>query len=137
MKILIEYPPIIDKIDEAFKCRDDQVIYAWGDTIYNPHGIQIPQFLIEHEKAHGRRQAEGIEAWWDKYIEDVEFRYNEELIAHATEHKFRLRGVKDRNEQSRILMQSASRLVSPLYGKMTNLNQAMKDIKAIYAQQPL
>src|SRR5277367_1864832 len=139
MKIVIAYPPIIDKIDEVFHCRDQSVIYAWGDTIYNPTGFVIPDFLIAHEKVHGDRQQLGtnenpednIRDWWHRYMLDIEFRYQEELYSHAKEFQVRSRGVKDRNQKSQLLMWSAARLNAPLYGKMTNLNKAMKDIKAL------
>ena len=131
MKVISGYPPLIDKIDEVFHCKDQQVIYAWGDIIYQPFTFVIPNFLIAHEEVHGGRQGDDIEGWWKRYMEDIEFRYQEELHAHAKEFQVRSRGVKDRNLKSQLLMWSAARLNAPLYGKMTNLNKAMKDIKAL------
>jgi hypothetical protein len=132
MKIVIAQPPLIDKIDEVFHCKGQDVIYAWGDTIYNPAGWVIPDFLIAHEEVHGRRQGDNIEDWWHRYMLDIEFRYQEELHAHAKEFQVRSRKVKDRNKVSELLMWSAARLNAPLYGKMTNLQKAMKDIKALH-----
>jgi|SRR5579859_2117505 len=131
MKIITGYPPLIDKIDAAFSCKDQPVIYAWGDTIYQPFDWMIPDFLVAHEEMHGQRQGDDIEGWWNRYIEDIEFRYQEELHSHAKEFQVRSRGVKDRNKISQLLMWSAARLNAPLYGKMTNLNKAMKDIKSL------
>ena|SRR5271157_3309619 len=129
MKIIVDHPPLIDQIDGVFHCRDKEIIYAWGDIIYNPQNIRIPDFLIEHEGVHGKRQGTDIEGWWKRYMEDIEFRYQEELFAHVKEYQVRSQGVKDRNLKSKLLMWSAARLAAPLYGKMTNLSQATKDIR--------
>jgi hypothetical protein len=135
MIILNEYPPLIDKIDEIFHTRGKEIIYAWGDKIYNPLGVHIPDFLIAHEEVHGKRQGDNIEDWWQRYMLDIEFRYQEELHAHAREFKIRSQGVKDRNEINRLLMFSANRLAAPLYGNLTSVSKASQDIKKIYYPQ--
>jgi hypothetical protein len=135
MKIVREYPPIIDKIDAKFNVRGKEIIYAWGDTIYNPMNVLLPEFLIAHEEVHGKRQGLDIEGWWDRYMEDIEFRYQEELHSHAREFRVRSTGVKDRNEINRLLHWSAARLAAPLYGNLTSINKAAQDIKKIYYPQ--
>ncbi len=133
MKIVVANPPNFEKVAKAFNLEGHDIIYAWGDTIYNPTGMSIPAFLIAHEEVHGARQGTDVEGWWDRYIHDIEFRYQEELWAHAKEYQVRSRGVKDRNLKSRLLMDSANRLCSPLYGKLTTVQKAMKEIRAIYS----
>jgi hypothetical protein len=141
MKIEIAKPPMFDQILAAFpKAAESGVIFAWGDTIYNPSGIVIPRPLLAHEEKHGSRQmanhAKWGEAaapmqWWGKYIEDPEFRYNEELHAHAAEFKEQMRIVHDRNDRAKLMMSTAQRLLAPLYnyGIPKSLNQALCDMR--------
>lgn len=133
MKIVVANPPNFEKVAASFDIKGQDIIYAWGDTIYNPSNIIIPEFLIQHEIVHCTRQGDDVEGWWDRYINDIEFRYQEELWAHAKEYQVRSRGVKDRNLKTRLLMESAHRLAAPLYGKLTTVNKAMKEIRAIYS----
>lgn len=127
MKIVLEEPPNIEQIDAAFGSRGQRgILYAFGDTIYNPDGVSIPTFLLAHEFAHSMRQGADPEAWWRKYIEDQEYRYLEELGAHKVELHSRLQQVRDRNLRAKIVMETAARLSNPLYKSGRTLAQAMK-----------
>lgn len=107
-------PPNIALIDEVFPNRGPGVMYAYGDTIYNPSGQFIPGALIAHEEAHGVRQVRlGVDEWWQLYVESPEFRYREELYGHAAE--LRALRTKDRNVNTRLLMQTTLRLLAPFY----------------------
>jgi hypothetical protein len=131
MKVVAEYPPNIDKLDPVFHCKDKPVIYAYGDTIYNPHRIYIPNHLMGHEAVHIARQMQGgADAWWDKYIADDEFRYAEELVAHRMELAIQFDQVRDRNARAKLTMATAARLVAPLYAYKRSLLQAQKDLQA-------
>ena len=55
----------------------------------------------------------GADLWWENYIRDAEFRYNEELLAHAAE--FKMYRYEDRNASARLLLTTALRLIAPLY----------------------
>lgn len=118
MKIVVEKPPNFDQIVAKFPLADGAVLFAWGDVIYNPKGIYVPQFLLAHETVHGMRQLGqgGIEPWWTKYIEDEEFRYQEEIAAHRVEYAIIAQQIGDRNARAKLLMATAARLVAPLYG---------------------
>jgi hypothetical protein len=124
-------PPNFDQILDAFPKADSEgVIFAYDGNIYNPSGMAIPPALIAHEEVHLREQRHvGASYWWTKYIEDSEFRYVEELLAHAAEFKVQRAG--DRNMSARLLMATALRLVAPLYNYVppVSLQQAMKDLK--------
>lgn len=115
MKIEIAEPPMIEEIDAAFGCRGQAILYAWGDTIYNPTGFTVPDYLKAHEAVHGQHQNGSVEAWWRKYIADAEFRYEQELAAHREEFRVQAAKLRDRNARERLLMRTASRLVAPLY----------------------
>ena len=123
MRIVKDYPPMIDEIDAAFNVRGKGIIFAWGDTIFNPAWHDIPPSLIAHEQVHGRRQGADVRGWWLKYIDDPQFRLEEEIHAHRAEYQHIARN-GNRPERRRGLKLIASRLSSPLYGKMITLKQA-------------
>lgn len=135
MQIVVAQPPNIELIAKTFPDRPATgVLYAWGEITYNPDGIKIPDYLAAHERAHGMRQVGlfGIEQWWEKYIEDPEFRYCEEVIGHRAEFAVRLSGVKDRNLRARLLDLTARRLTAPLYAygsKAPTFKQALQDLQ--------
>lgn len=123
MKIIHAYPPMIDEIDAAFNVRGQTVIFAWGDTIYNPARWDIPDSLIAHEEVHGQRQGSDIEGWWKRYISDPTFRLEEEIVAHRAEYQYVVR-TANRPARRRALKQIAQRLCSPLYGKVITFKKA-------------
>jgi hypothetical protein len=131
--IIVARPPNFDQIHAAFPDADKPgVIFAYGEHIYNPSGKQIPEPLIAHENVHLRRQAPGGEVqWWDRYLSDPEFRYIEELHAHAAEYRAQAQHWVDRNKRARLLMSTARRLIAPLYNYQPprSLSQAMRDLK--------
>lgn len=131
MKIIFANPPLFDLIAAKFKVKDQQVIFAWGDTIYNPKRIPIGPELLAHEVIHGKRQARDIEGWWHRYLEDPEFRLQEELLAHRAEFWRVLRGRStDRKFRDECLTVAAKRLINPLYeyGRDITLEAARRAI---------
>ncbi len=133
--IKIERPPNFDRILEVFpRAGDHGVLFAFGEDIYNPSGVLIPQPLLVHEYKHCARQFQvGPNWWWDQYLTDPEFRYTEELLAHAEEYRAQLKTTKDRNARARLSMRTAARLVAPLYNyePPRSIKQAMRDIEAL------
>ena len=130
--IKIERPPNFDQILAAFpNAGNHGVMFAYGGDIYNPSGVHVPLPLIMHENVHLERQAKyNADLWWSDYIRDSEFRYEEEMLAHAAEFKAQ-RMSNDRNFGARLLMHTALRLVAPLYNYVppVTLQQALKDLK--------
>ena len=123
MQVVRDYPPLFDEIDRRFRVRGKGVIFAWGDRIYNPRGVDIPPSLIAHEAVHGARQGRDIVGWWRRYIEDGEFRLAEEIPAHQAEYAVLIR---DANRQARrgACREVARRLASPLYGGLLSRQTA-------------
>lgn len=129
------------EIAKAFPRRPPGVVYAFGDTIYNPSGQLLRPPILKHEMEHGRRQLlwapppdsvtqwDPVEVWWRRYIEDQEFRYFEELFAHAVEMKAQMTG--DRNHNARLRMSTAQRLLAPFYeyDSSVDLQTAMSDLR--------
>ena len=118
MEIVKGYPPNIDQITKAFpQSRRPGIIFAYGDKIYVPSGNDLSEHLKVHEAVHGiRQQRLGVELWWNKYIEDRSFRFNEELLAHRAEYASMIKDTPNRKQRRLALKAVASRLASPLYG---------------------
>lgn len=131
MLIVDGWPPIIDKIDAVFHVKERRdIIFAWGDTIYAPHGQFVPFELRAHEAVHGSRQMrhpESIEGWWLDYLQDPEFRLVEEVPAHYAELNFMCAGA-NRAQRRRALSIVAKKLASPLYrfGSLMNYELAKR-----------
>lgn len=128
MKIVLADPPNIDAIDAVFQVRGKKgVIFTWGDTIYNPSGAVISAPLKAHEGVHYNRQTNDtpkIEAWWERYLRDLEFRLAEEFPAHKAEYQQYCQFERDRNRRMFALTQIAERLAGPLYGNMITVKRA-------------
>lgn len=131
--IIVGYPPNFEQVKTEFpNAEKPGVMFAYDNCIYNPSGVTIPPALIAHEEVHLKRQVGGPETWWRSYIENSEFRYVEELLAHVAEFKVqRNLGANDRNFGARLLMHTAMRLVAPLYNYQPprSLQEAIKDLR--------
>lgn len=133
MRVVVARPPLFAEIDAAFGVAGKPVIFAWGDTIYNPQGGPISVELQAHESVRGQRQGGAIEAWWRRYIAEPEFRLAEEIPAHQAEYREFCRNNvngKARNGRRLVLHHIAARLASPLYGRLVSYDAARKLIKA-------
>lgn len=128
MRVVVARPPLFAEIDAVFYVAGKPVIFAWGDVIYNPQGGPIGPELQAHEAVHGKRQGADVEGWWRRYIADPEFRLAEEIPAHEAE--YRAYSDKPRNVRRQALHHIASRLASPLYGRLIRYDDARRLIKA-------
>jgi len=131
--IKTERPPNFDQIAAAFPgAAGHGILFAYGEDIYNPSAVYIPQHLLAHEHRHCARQfAHRAEDWWEKYLTDPEFRYGEELLAHVDEYRALCATTRDRNQRAKLSMRTAARLVAPLYNYQPprSLRQAQRDIE--------
>jgi hypothetical protein len=131
--IITERPPNFDRILAAFPDADKPgVLFAYGEHVYNPSDVQIPDALVVHEGVHQVRQLRITpERWWEMYITETEFRYNEELLAHVAEYRARANGFRDRNYLAMLLSVTAIRLIAPLYNYQPprSLAEAMRDLR--------
>jgi len=126
MRVVNAFPPIYAEILAAFpEAAHRKPIFAWGDVIYNPHGIEVTHELHVHEQVHGDRQGVNPEAWWRRYIADPGFRLMEELLAHAAEYRAWCSSANITRNQRRLVLRSlAQRCASPLYGSLISVNDA-------------
>lgn len=129
MKILKEYPPNIVKIRKAFPINVNTV-FTYGDTIYAPLiEFQIPTDLLVHEQTHAVQQGADPEGWWDRYISDVKFRFNQEMVAYKNQYQYYCSMVPDRNRRHKFAVTLAHDFASPLYGGIVDFFAAINLIK--------
>lgn len=116
LEVVHAKPPIFDKIVAAFPGADAPgVIFAYGGKIYSPGGIKVTRELDAHERVHIARQGEDCDGWWDRYIRDAEFRFEEEFAAHLVEYRTYVKRHIDPIKRGRALREIAGKLASPLY----------------------
>lgn len=128
MKIIKDFPPIIDDIDKAFpgtKTRPG-VLFCWGEVIFNPSGITIPRQLMVHESVHSARQDLAPAPWWKEYLSDPKFRITEEILAHKAEWSDYMSEHMDRNQRAIYFHGMALRLSGPLYGNAITFREAKR-----------
>lgn len=136
MKIVRARPPLFDLIDAKFNVLGKPILFAWGDKIYIPTGsLDISPALMVHECVHGGRQLgarrgddanANIAMWWMRYIDDIDFRAAEEVLAHRAEYRHLCDHAGGRNQRRRHLSIIATKLSHPLYGPMMNKATARK-----------
>ncbi len=122
MREVVGFPPNYKDLNARFRVRGKPVIFAWGDTIFNPSRVKITPELMRHEAVHGARQRDmGIENWWADYLDQTIFRFNEELLAHQEEWRARLEAV---GHDETYLRAISHRLAGPLYGNICGVATA-------------
>lgn len=128
MKIIQSRPPNFDKIVKVFYGAERPgVIFAYAPNIYSPRDVNAPPDLVAHEMIHIERQEKiGVDVWWDRYLADPEFRFNEELLAHRAELAHLLKHSANRNTRRMALKHVAKKLSASLYGRMVTREQAIQ-----------
>lgn len=129
MKIVVSYPPNIEKIDQVLHVKETpHILYCYGDTIFNPWNEELPEWIVEHEKVHSVRQGDSPNAWWDQYLVDTKFRFEEELVAHQREYQVLCEVSKWlRPKRMEYLSYMAKRLSGKMYGHVCSWREA-KDL---------
>src|SRR5216684_1545019 len=119
VSIVRAYPPNYAGITRRFpSVRGRQgVLYAWGDRIYNPSGGMVPPWLVVHELTHLRQQTDYDQPsiWWGLYMDDAQFRFEQELEAHKQELVAYATQEPNLWRREQYLDRVAARLASPLY----------------------
>jgi len=126
MEIKIAFPPNYDKIAAKFDLTGKTPIFCYGDVIYNPHGGGISADIQAHEAVHTEQQkAMGVEKWWNKYLEDSEFRLQQEVEAYRAQYKFLLENTSRpyRRARTKAIVEDLS---SAMYGNLITKEQALK-----------
>lgn len=120
-------PPNFADIVTVFPmARSPTIIFSYAPDIYVPSGNQLPDYLMEHEKVHVDRQKKmGVEDWWQRYLANVSFRFEEELVAHRREYQVMKSKTRTWKAEQVALKTVAKKLASPLYGRMVSTAEAM------------
>lgn len=130
-RVVTANPPMFAEIDAVFHIAGRPVLFSWGDVVYNPMSAEFPPCLVWHEAVHGARQLAyrgGTVAWWTRYLVDPQFRYDEELPAHAAEYRWFATNKPGAKRDA--LWRIARRLCGPLYGNIVPYSQAKAAIAA-------
>lgn len=126
--VIHDFPPIYHQLEAAFDLQGrTDVVFAFGEILYNPHRVYIPPEILVHEAIHGQRQVEGpgVYEWWKRYIGSAEFRLIEEAEAHRAEYRHLLEN-GNRKQRRHALAHVANKFASPLYGKMVTPARARR-----------
>lgn len=131
MEIVNQFPPNIDAIRRRFEMSGfPTAVFAYGDTLYNPTGIEIPADLMAHEETHQKQQAiYGLQDWWTRYLQDDAFRLGQEVEAYQAQVKYAQRNYP-REHKRWLLNEIVRNLSSKLYGKIVTKSQAKELINA-------
>lgn len=130
-RIIKAFPPNFSSIAKVFPVKGKQgIVYAYGDTIYNPSGKPLPPWIVAHEEVHLKQQSfHQLETkWWAAYIVSPQFRLAMEIEAHIVEWNTYKHANGLTMEVTRYLDQMATRLSGPLYGNMLSYADAIKEI---------
>lgn len=128
MKIVNDFPPNIEAIRKRFEMTGfPTAIFAYGDTLYNPSGMEIPPDLIAHEELHSKQQEiYGLQDWWTRYLEDDAFRLGQEVEAYRKQYEY-AKEKYNRDQRRWVLNEIVKNLSSKLYGNVINKKRA-KDL---------
>lgn len=113
------WPPNIAEIKQHFDLeahdRTFKPVFAYGDTIFNPHQIVIPPDVEYHEMVHLEQQKLFVspDFWWLKYCLDSNFRQSQEVEAYAAQLVFIKKHIPKAYREA--LDELASHLSSPMY----------------------
>lgn len=130
MTVVDGRPPNFDKIIKVFPLASRAgVMFAYGWTLYAPGftARTVPdELLYAHEPVHAIQHTTyegGIGAWWDRYMEDIDFRFSQELPAHVAEFRYL---VSLAHARKRALRETAEKLAAPLYGSMRSVEECQR-----------
>jgi len=115
--------PLLSRFKEVFPITT-HTIFAYNHVIYCDY--KLPDHLIVHEETHHRQQdRDGLDYWIDNYLKDPKYRLEQEIEAY----KNQLQSIKDRNQRSKIRIESARNLSSELYGNLLTFQEALTVLK--------
>jgi hypothetical protein len=122
-RIVRGFPPNISEIRARLN-PGPRTVYAYDDTIYSPSGMDLPLDLIRHEETHFAQQklAGGADAWWQRYLDDPQFRLEQEIEAYRAQYAT-IAGLP-RQQRRRLLQHICKTLSSGLYGRRVTAEQA-------------
>lgn len=133
VSISTQKPPqwILDEVKEKWGVTwESGVIFTYGDLITNCEG-SMSEDLIAHETHHTTQQESfgGPDKWWREYLDNPEFRLDQELECYRKQYKWVLNNIPSKQIQFQSLMHYARSISGKMYGDMITLDQAIKLIR--------
>lgn len=122
-------PPVWDTLTELYSVSWENTAVAYGDTIHAKY--KLPPEVIEHERVHLEQQGhtkQGAAFWWERYLADEVFRYEQELQAYRAEYRYIKVHAKDRNKPAREAHRLAKQLSGTMYGGIVTYSEALEAI---------
>ena len=133
VKISTDKPPVWENACARFKINPNSTLFAYGDIIYNPGKVNIPDDIIAHEMVHLKQQNNNdadAAIWWGKYMRDSEFCLSKEVEAYGMQYAYICQHkTSNRQRQFDMLKIYAQTLSGPLYGSCVSMTKAMELIK--------
>ncbi len=114
----------------TFQINPRTTLFAYGDILYNPGGVEVSDDIMVHEEVHQGQQNGNPALWWGRYLREEEFRIQQEVEAYGKQYWY-ICTHKTQNKQTQftLLKRFAELLSSPLYGSCVGLNRALQLIK--------
>lgn len=128
MEVIKDYPPNYAEIAKLFDIKGKDIVYAYGDYLYNPRGNEISVHLMVHEKTHQRQQGTDPASWWDRYLKDKDFRLSQEIEAYGHQYKY----IKDNHTAKSakwFLNEISKQLSGSMYGNLLDRHSAESKIR--------
>lgn len=139
MLIIPDKPPNFDAIVAKFPfALNEGISFSWGlnaggaPVVYCPSLTRIPPLhgvIKAHENVHCQRQGKdegAIRAWWERYLEDDMFRFEEEVLGHRAEWRAWRTYETDPRKLEHWKHDVASKLAGPLYGNLVTVEFARR-----------
>jgi hypothetical protein len=133
MKVVEGYPPNYELIATALN-PNDQAVFCYGDTIFNPGGRQLTEDVVEHERTHSAQQGSDPDGWYHRYLTDPAFRLEQEIEAYGAQYAFAKRFVKSGKLLRWALESMAKALSGEDYGSLIGYGAAESKIRT-YAKR--
>lgn len=123
-QVVKAYPPNYETICKHIPAvrRNPNIVFTYGDTLYNPAGNILDEAFLAHEQVHVDRQA-NPEGWWTQYLTDVQFRLAEEVLAYRVQYQYAVE-YYSRAQRRRLLQHITADLSGPMYGNLITKFQA-------------
>lgn len=130
MKIIKAFPPNYEEICKHFDIRGrNTIVFAYGDTLYNPGGGNIDECLMKHEETHERQQhMMGVEPWWQRYLIDPKFRLFQEVEAYQIQYAH-AKQILARPGRRALLKHITKDLSGPMYGNIISAEEAERLVR--------
>lgn len=125
MKVAHFYPPNYLEIIKAIPGVKGKgnIVFTYGDTIYRPAVKPMDAFLLIHEEVHAWQQGKKPKAWWDKYLVDTKFRFEQELEAYRVQWQALLYKAP-RDYRRKVLNHICNDLSGDMYGNLCTKTEA-------------